>query len=548
MRSYETSREQAFDRRLHERVVAPENYVDMGLIMHVVQHDLDGTELIPSAPPMRILRTHRRGGQVNTITKVPHLCGPSRRPVVWYCSEDQEPLILHPDDVPLGILAYGSEGAGKSYLIAMWHMFRIFEHLGERREGGVVAPTAPRLKFVRDAMISLYPSHWYHHYSSLDLMVFADGSRLQHVGAFKKSDQVGSPLQGFNWSWASGDEMQDMVERHADFKARGRSAKHARFKQLRTATAKDDHAWRTLRTQLLANTSLWFKTTLLGPRSPFVYLDHWDQMKLELSPREFRRRVLTEDLGPERQLYYTWDRKENLRPYPRVGPKDVTAIIIRTKTGQDNRSMLGGHDPGKLHDVTVLLKAFDIQGTVYWWVVGEVTTDQTTTEEHTVELIKVLRRDWGCEVPTLQRHIDKIHIRCDPYSRTSENRPDKDVFRIMDRMGLDVKSAQYSAKGTGAGTIKREARIEMVCSLICNAAGVRRLFVDCDDRGRPVAPRLVEAFETMERDEFGDAETERKGRRDLSHWPAALGYGLWPFEKESARVLKDNIRRRLGDG
>jgi hypothetical protein len=58
---------------------------------------------------------------------------------------------------------------------------------------------------------------------------------------------------------------------------------------------------------------------------------------------------------------------------------------------------------------------------------------------------------------------------------------------------------------------------------------------------------LVSALETMERDEKGRAEHEEKHvRHDKSDLPAALGYGLHPFEKESATALRSDIQRGLG--
>jgi hypothetical protein len=51
----------------------------------------------------------------------------------------------------------------------------------------------------------------------------------------------------------------------------------------------------------------------------------------------------------------------------------------------------------------------------------------------------------------------------------------------------------------------------------------------------------------MERDEKGRAEHEEKHvRHDKSDLPAALGYGLHPFEKESATALRSDIQRGLG--
>jgi hypothetical protein len=60
--------------------------------------------------------------------------------------------------------------------------------------------------------------------------------------------------------------------------------------------------------------------------------------------------------------------------------------------------------------------------------------------------------------------------------------------------------------------------------------GNRRLLVACDDTGRPAAPALVKALESMERNAEDRGEHEKKNGDDLSHWPAAVGYALWQIE------------------
>src|SRR5690606_21913167 len=135
----------------------------------------------------------------------------------------------------------------------------------------------------------------------------------------------------------------------------------------------------------------WVIERLRYSETPFVWPEHWERMRRNMSPREWQRRGLAEDVGPERMVYHTWDRAENLRPIPEVGAEDVTADLLRP-WGQ-NLHVLVGHDPGKLFDVSVLLKAYRLRGQQEhgWFVVGEVTTEQTTTEQHVAELLKALR-------------------------------------------------------------------------------------------------------------------------------------------------------------
>src|SRR5207302_659709 len=104
----------------------------------------------------------------------------------------------------------------KSTVLAMWHALQVLRHLGERREGGQTAPTEKRLEIVRREMERLYPSSWYRYKTQHKRLEFCDGSRIQLVSTHRQSQGQGSPIQGFNWSWAGGDEAQDQTESHED--------------------------------------------------------------------------------------------------------------------------------------------------------------------------------------------------------------------------------------------------------------------------------------------------------------------------------------------
>jgi hypothetical protein len=71
----------------------------------------------------------------------------------------------------------------------------------------------------------------------------------------------------------------------------------------------------------------------------------------------------------------------------------------------------------------------------------------------------------------------------------------------------------------------------MVDTLLHSAAGHTRLYVLADDRGNAYAERLAGSLEMSERDQNGEAETNRKDISDVSHWPCATGYALWSIEK-----------------
>ncbi len=517
-------------------------FVDMGVVMRVVVHDPAGRVLVEKCPPMRVLREHRRGGIVERISpRRSAFVGPSRNPTIWHCSVDAEPLILHGDDLPLRMLVYGTMGAGKTSTLAQWLAFRALEATGmDAPHIGATAPTGDRLMMIKEAIAKWWPASWWRWSERHSFYTLANGAVLDLVQTHEQSKAEGSKIQGQNWIAHGGDELQDSIKADSDIEARGRSAPGGRYKRLNTVTAKDSSEWRNFVAKV-RTVPLWGMRTMLGTDSPFVDPSWWEQLKQTMDVRTYQRKVLAMDVGPERMTYHTWTRA-NVRPVPRVGAKHVTSVVLRAKTGSSSSTLLVGHDPGSAKAGTVLLRAYQLPGEPdwSWWVVGEMMTRNETSEQHAV---KAMAR---CKSLGVNVHPDgdRAHVRADPYGKNAKQ-PDKDVYRVWSRVGFDIRAAQYSEAGTGTGQIKVEARIEMICRLLCDASGRRRLYIDVDDQGQPVAPMLVNALESSERDEAGRAESERKDDTDLSDLPSALSYALWPFEKESAEGIRSGVRKEL---
>lgn len=548
-----TWRKRRYERELRKRVSSIDHYLDIGVELRTVVADPNGEQLIPDAPRMRIVRTKRAGGILDT--ELGRLVAPSRSRKVWYCSEDQEPIILHAPTLPLGIQVVASEGAGKTTILPQWHYFRWLEHLGKDKEGGQSAPTRRRLAAFLVEFHRHFPRDWYWYIKSEGLIVLADGTRLRLVSTHQQSKEEGSPLQMYTWAWSSADEMQDQIARHSDMQMRGRGAIAGRYKQARMMSPKDSPSYRTYRDTLATNPD-WTIIRLLGTRSPFVPAEHWEKQTRALSKREYDRRVLALDVGPERQQYHTWKRGEpplfdgNVRPVP-VGAQDVTAEVLRPWGA--NLQLLVGHDPGRLFDVSVMLKAYRFRLTAEetrrrqrldvplhdWWIVDEVTTQQSTTDQHVTAVLARVRDHWGVHRQTWNGMHNptgaQMLVRADPYSDSGggEGQPDRSVYTTWRQRNITILPAAYRASTNGqkVGRVPKEGRIEMVCRLLCDASGVRRLYVACNERREVAAPKTVESFEVMERDEVGRAEAQRKDLRDMSHWTAACGYALWTLEK-----------------
>ncbi|HTL38178.1 MAG TPA: hypothetical protein VL326_33845 [Kofleriaceae bacterium] len=546
------------ERRLEKEQLAElrgsDRFVDFGVVLRVVRQDIEhGEELIPGAPPLVVLRTHRFGGMVDTKARPIRLCGPSRNPVVWFCSEDQEPLIVHDATMPDRLLVYGSEGAGKTAAQSMWAALRVIELTGaapSAREIGMTAPTNDRAERIFEAITDRWPRSWWRWVERDRCFYLTNGVRVRLVSTHRQSKAEGSRVQGFNWSACGSDEMQDQLEVDADIEMRGRSAPHGRYKRFATATAKDSPDWRTWRDGAIAASDpngkpLWGRFDLIGPRSPFVWPRVWLQRKETLSPREYQRRVLAQDVGPEKQVYSTWDRDQNLRPRPIGG--DVSESVLAPWGNQ--LVVLGGHDPGLRNQSTVLLKPYQIAGKRRWWVVDELVTEGLTVEAHVKKLLALLRDKW--ESNLLDRYGRpqsdgyEAFFRADPYTDNGSDakHPDKSVYRTFRAHGIKIMPAEMRG-GVGVAKVQqipRVARINMVKTLLCAESGERRLFVDCDENRKPCAPRLVAAFETLEVDAAGNAETDRKGEGDLTGPPVAVGYALWMLERSYAGI--DNKKK-----
>ena len=519
---------------LHDRLV------DLGVLVRVVKQDVSsGVTVKDGRPPVTLVKEKRFGGMYDTLTR--KFCGESKDPLVWYVSEEQYPLITH-DHGASRILCFGAEGSGKSHTLGMYLALKVIEfaEMDYRGNAGCTAPTGDRLRTLLHVMKSVFPLQtphqkapgaWctWHNFGGPGELRFITGLTVQMRSTHQSSSALGSPIQGSNWAFCISDEIQDQIEegdRDGDIEARLRAAPNGRSYRFCTATAKDSsnfRNWRALKDQSID----WTIQRMPYTANWSVWPQHWETMKRNLSKREWQRRCLALDVAPENAVYHAWDRKKNLISLPEIGAFDVTKRVLK-RFG--NFSCLVGHDPGLTVDCSVILKAYQMpkERTHRWFVVDEVTT-KGTTEEHVSQLLKRLQDHWG--INHYGPEEDKALVRCDPYGDSS-NKTDKSVYLQFKLFGLEIRSAQYSKTGKGTGHIGREARIEMVNRLLCNASGESRLFIAKNKNGTPSAPRLVEALEEMERDASGRAEAEKKGtKRDRTHWPAALGYALWPTEK-----------------
>jgi hypothetical protein len=522
------------DAELEEWSVGGDRYVNLGVELRVVVQDPKGDRLIRGKPKLCVVATHFAGGLYDTRTKT---LGPieRKRRHVWYASPAQAEIILHPDGDPLGQLIYGSEGGGKTETLPMWHFWRWLEHLGEGRYGGQLAPTVARLDVFLKAFRKRFPKAWYRYRSSKRLIQLCDGSSIELVSTHKQSEEQGSPVQGYGWSWCGMDEAQDSIKRWDDVENRGREAPErdgtAWFKQARTATAKDHSDWRSARDQLLTAESggrkLWCKRTLLGVDSPFIPPKFWEDKRASMSSREFQRRILAQDLPPELAVYYGWSRERNVVPLPQIA-RDVTASVLAGYRSAIYRGaalgLLGGHDPGIIYNTSEVLRLVMFGDVPTWVVVGELQTKQTTEREHAAELAKFAAERFYVNHPKIEG--PKLLCFVDPHGKSEGQSDYQTHYMPIQAAGIDTANPTPMV-----GRIKKTARVEMLNRLFETG----RLVVACDHNRQPVAPVLVKALESLQKrigEDNPDGE-RRKDESDQTHAPAALAYALWPFEQEA---------------
>lgn len=540
--------------------------VDMGIDLRIVRKaPRDGDELIPGLPRMRLVDNVHLGGMVVIDRDGARLEGPSLAPVVWHASEQQADLILHDDSRPIWSLIQGSEGSNKTATLARWLARMAIEYIGQDVEIGCTGPTDGRLEHVKREIRKWWSPSWAWFHTAKKLYQFHAGPRIQLVSAVVRSKAGGSPIQGANWVACASDELQDHFEREDDILARGRSAPRGQYKRICSSTPKDSSEWRTFRESAARppadkSKSRWAFDVMLGMDSPFVFDEHWLNMRSSgtMTEREWRRRVLAQDVGPERQVYFNWRRTydngapANLRAIPE-GARDVTAQMLAPWA--TNAAVLIGHDPGQRQQVSVFLKAFLLPGQARgderprWFVIDEITSPESTIHAHAQQVLKRLRDRWHCHGFDRLGQADPSSpvalVRIDPHTRGGgDEHPGSDVATIWKGLGMVARAAGYKTSGRTVEpiTIKRRQRIDLINTLMSHTAAVgdvRRLFVAIrsgflwpaeEQDGKPAAPCLVRAFETMEFNAAGRAEEEAKDADDLSHWPAATGYALWQVE------------------
>lgn len=475
------------------------------------------------------------------VDEAPH---PARR---WVLSENQYESLVALERIleqggPTRYVFVGGMGSGKT--VGQAHAAAFFAFFRRNGQVGMVAPARPRLGILRDKFVDVLDPSWI--VARRDsvpneppYITLLPQLRYQFVAAALGSRTTGSPIQGYDWQACFPDEEQNVSsDGMAMVALRGRAAVDGRYPVISTATIADTIEFRDRLAKYEADPDVVVKNMSLLD-NPWIDRAYIETLRAQLTPRQWAQLVEGKPQPPERRTYQ-FDRAKHVRRIPAMGAVDITRRVI-------DADMLVGHDPGELLDVSILLKCYQIGERKIWWVVDELTTERTTTEQHAVALRRRLNERWQMQRmgadddgnEFLPSNEPRCLIRADPHG-SSDGKPDIAVYRHFKLQGFDIRPAAYRApsqvvrypqQASQPGTVKREARIEVVNTLLLSASNETRLYIHCDERGYPVAPRLATALEMSERDEFGRAEMQRKGEHDLSHWPSALGFALYSYER-----------------
>jgi hypothetical protein len=422
-------------------------------------------------------------------------------------------VVLHPGG-RMRVMAFGGPGSGKTRAIAIWIILQALTYPG--KHFGNVGATGDRVMRLWEAHAEIVPPDWVDTASENDgEIVWANKSQHDFMAAKEPSAAIGTPIQGVSWWRAVIDETQNVSERaQRDIDERGRNA-GAAYMVLESAT-NVDYIPSFIRRREEYKHSPRKEVIRLNPlENPWVELDYWERFRGEYTERDFRQRIMSEDVPPEHLVYSAFAYGENLRRRPDEDDplyEDVTATLLDERWDLP-RPFLVGQDFGVLTNASEVLRAFRYKPTreIHWWVVDELTSSSYVgTEGHGRLLVKHLE---GAE---------KFVASADPHINTKDT--DKSDFHMFERQGIEVRKA-------GPPPIRVKHRVSMLNALFCDARGVRRLFVDVTQDNKPKAPRLVESLLGMELDDLGRSEAHRKDKNDPTHWPAALAYGLYPWEK-----------------
>ncbi len=505
--------------RVQELLMIRGRWIDTAIQLQLVrrfgpgQTDFRGEEVLPSVYGGRfdrLLRMYVKPDESNG--------GPLQAQIVQ-CHEGQLPLLLHNNPAHLRVVALGSPGAGKTFAAVR----RALRNALDRPNsiGGMVGPTGDRrLILWRDFLELAEPLGFVKEVrpSKKEITLY-NGTVIQVLAAGKPSRARGNPIQGRSWDWCVVDESQNVEEdAMAEISTRGRRAGSS-YRIYETCTNASVPEFR-LRLERYKESPQVTIVRFKGTMNPWVEPAYWERLRGDLSERDFTQLIDVEDVALEQLVYNQFVYGENLRPLPSPHDPDWIDITksLTLELYDHAASWVVGQDFGVLVNASILLKAFrprtpfgpDTKAPVTWWACDEITSWEQTASVHAM-MIKERYPE-----------VNDLLVIADPHFNTKE--ADKSDYHQFRQARLNIVPSVH-------GQIPVKHRLTMVNSLLRDANKKHHLYISCDSTKRPSCQKLVEAMMSLQYDHTGRPQPPRKDRKDVTHWPDALGYGLYPFER-----------------
>ena len=485
--------------KLRKKLRVEDRFADMGAQLRVYRRGKRRAvkaELLSRVYGGVYDRLHRR--YVGPPTKIEEIS----------CHAGQVPLLTFDEPYVARVLALGAPGGGKTFAIVRRALLNCLDR--PNSIGGIVAPTDERRQIVwRDFLELVQPFGWVEDVrESKKEIVLINRAVVQVLAAKRPSVQAGSPLQGRSWDWCCVDESQNVApDAQVEIDTRGRRA-GTKYVVYEAATNSPVPSFKIRLEQYRANEKAHRILRYSGQENPWVDPEYWERLKERMTEREYQELILAQDVAPELLVYGRFNFRENVQPRPQLG-RDVTAQITLEKYGRGYK-YIAATDFGALTTTSIILKAYAGKGgDRIWWAIDEFMSYQTTSDIHARKLLS-------------RYAAEDLIVICDPHFNSKD--ADKSDMHLMVQEGLHVVPAVH-------GKIARKHRLSMMNTLFEDARGVRRLFIDCDEKTKtPACPRFAEACMSLQYNEYGEAEKDKKDKNDRTHTPAAVGYGVFPWE------------------
>ena len=349
----------------------------------------------------------------------------------------------------------------------------------------------------------------------------ANGCVVDVLATQRQSREKGHPTQGKDWDDCGADVSSSMDDSaHVDLWDRGRNSPDYTVDE---ATSLDDYPSFLLRLEAMrAQPEHYLIIKCYGEDNPWTPSSFLEAKIAEYGgpeSRMTRRRIRLEEVPPDRLVYPRFSLARHVQRLPK-GAIDITQRVTLEVLGTAYQYVMG-QDFGVLTTATVVLKCYSLPGRTKgdraWWAVNEITSRNEYSDRH-ARLIKA-------QYP----EVSSYAVIADPHFNVRES-ADKSDYTQFRNEGLTImRAAGDTTVAKKHITVKH--RLAMVNALFMDGKDEPHLYLDCDGDMRPTCQQLAKALVSLQYNDHGDQQPERKDKYDMTHWPDAVGYGLYRFER-----------------